>query len=123
MEDTEEEGLGIGRKFRDLVQEEGAAVGVFEVALAVFHGAGKGASHVAEEFRVHKLLGKGAAVDHEKRGLAAGAVLVDDARDVLLAHSAFSLNENAEPGRSEFYGCFQGLVEGGIVAYYVIFVF
>ena len=123
LEHAQQQGLGFRREFRNLIQEEGPPVGLFKIALPGVYGAGKGAFHVAEEFRVHQFFGQGAAVDHEERGLAAGAVLMDDAGHVLLAHAAFSLNEDTQAGGGKLHGRLQRFVECRVVADDVVFVF
>ncbi len=49
--------LGIGRHVADLVEEQGAAVGLLETAAAQVGRAGEGAFLVAEQLRLHQVLG------------------------------------------------------------------
>ena len=123
LEHAEQQGLRLQGEFGDLVQEEGAAVGVFEIALAGFRGPGEGALHVTEEFGVHELLGEGAAVHHEEAAVAAVGVLMDDPGKVLLAHAAFAENHDAQVGRRKLHRRFQRLREGRIVADDIVFIF
>ena len=123
LEDAEKEGLRFRRELGNLVQEKGAAIGLFKIAFAVVYRAGEGAPDVTKKFRVYQLLGEGAAVHDEQGGLLSGAVLVDDARETFLAHSALSLNEDAEAGGGKLNGSFKGVIQRRIVANNVVFVF
>ena len=123
LEYAQQQGLAFQWQLRNLVQEERAAVGLLKIALAGIHGPGERAFHVAEEFRIHQFLGQGAAVDHKEGSLPAGAVLMDNAGHVLLAHAAFPLNEDAQAGWGKLDGRFQRFVERRVVADDVIFVF
>ena len=78
---------------------------------------------MAEQFRVHQFPGQRAAVYGKEGSLPTGAVLMDDARKTLLAHTALSLNEDAEAGRGEFHRRFQRVVERRIVADDIVFIF
>ncbi len=57
----------------DLVQQQGAAVGQFELALAGLHRAGEGAALVAEEFGLQQRLGDRRAVDADEGPVARGS--------------------------------------------------
>ena len=123
LEHPEQERLRLQREFGDLVQEEGAAVGILEITLARFRGAGKGTLHVAEELGIHEFLGKGAAVHHEEIVVLAGGILVDDPCEVFLADTAFAEDDHAQVRRRELHRRFQRLVQRRIVADDVVFVF
>ena len=123
LEHAQQQGLRLQRELGDFVQEEGAAVGVLEIALAGFRGTGKGALDMAEKFGVHQFLGEGAAVHYEKAVVAAGRVLVDDPCEVFLADTAFAQDHDAQVGGRELHRRLQRLVQGRIVADDVIFVF
>ena len=73
----------------DLVEEQRAAVGLLEPALAPRRGAGERALLVAEQLRVDQLGGDRAAVDAAERPTAEGRMLVDGAGDDLLAGAGF----------------------------------
>jgi len=53
------------RQLRDLVQEQGAAVGQFEAPAFELVSAGKGAAFVAEQLRLDKRLRERRGVDRE----------------------------------------------------------
>ena len=123
LEHPQQEGLGLQGEFGDLIQEERSAVGILEIPLAGLGGTGEGSLDMAEQFGVHQFLGEGSAVDHEERGVPPGRILVDNPREILLAHAAFSLNQHAEARRSELHGRFQRLVQGRIISDNIVFVF
>lgn len=50
LQDPQQLGLYRQRQFANLIQEQCAAIGQFELAPALAVGAGKGATHVAEQF-------------------------------------------------------------------------
>jgi hypothetical protein len=78
--------LHLERDLADLVEEQRAAVGQLEAPGLGLHGAGEGAALVAEQLRLHQVLGDGRAVDLDERLVLAGARAVVDGRgDQLLA--------------------------------------
>ncbi len=66
LQGAQQLGLQVQRQLADLVEEEGAAVGLLEGALARVGGAGEGALLVAEELALDELLGDGGAVDGDE---------------------------------------------------------
>src|SRR5262249_27732413 len=88
LEHTQHLGLGGQRHVADLGQEEGAAVALLELADAAAIGTGERALLVAEQLALQQVLRNGGAVEGQKWGLSAGAVLVDSAGDELLAGAA-----------------------------------
>jgi len=56
---------------------------------------------VAEKFGFDEILGDGRAVDREERALGAERMLVDAARDELLARAAFAGDEHGRVARSD----------------------
>ena len=123
LEHPEQEGLRLQREFGDLVQEEGAAVGILEIALARLRGAGEGALHVAEELGIHEFLGEGAAVHDEEAVVFPGGILMDDPCEVFLADTAFAQDHDAQVRGRELHRRLQRLVQGRVVADDVVFVF
>jgi hypothetical protein len=70
LERAQEPRLQVERQLADLVEEQGAAVGLLEFAEVFVVGAGEGPLFVAEQDRLDQVGGQGTAVDgHE--GLAA----------------------------------------------------
>ena len=84
--------LGLHRRagIGDLVEEQRAAVGDFEQASAIAVGAGERAAHVAEQLALEQRLGYGAAIDRDERARLARTVIVQRARDQLLAGPALA---------------------------------
>ncbi len=61
--------LGLHRQWQlaDLVEEQAAAVGQLELATALVHRAGEGATHVAEQLAFHQRIGQRSAVEADQR--------------------------------------------------------
>ena len=74
LDHAQQLGLGLERDGADLVEEDGPAVGDFEVAFARGHGAGEGAFDVAEERRFQQIRRNGAGVHGHEGMLGAGRV-------------------------------------------------
>ncbi len=77
----------------DLVQEEGAAGGLFDAARAGAVGTGEGALFMAEEFGFKQFGGDGRAVHRDDRPLAAGGA-VDGFGDEFLARPCRPTDQN-----------------------------
>ncbi|MNY01923.1 hypothetical protein D3C86_1344720 [compost metagenome] len=74
----------------DFVEKQGATIGRLKQALLVFDGAAEAALLVAEEFAFHQLRRDRPAVHRHERLFATPALLVDQARDQLLAAAGFA---------------------------------
>src|SRR5712692_6682202 len=98
LEDAQELGLEVHRHLDDLVEQERAAVGLFQEAGLVGGGAGEGALRVAEELRLDEIPGQRRAVDLDPRPLAARAALVQRVRDQLLAGAALADDQHVGVG-------------------------
>src|SRR5690606_7295346 len=83
---------------RDLVEEEGPAVGELEAAGLLVEGAGEGPLLVPEELVLQDLAGEGRAVDGDEGALLAARLVVDGAGDELLPGAALPDDEHARPG-------------------------
>ncbi|MCY1291392.1 hypothetical protein D9M70_405780 [compost metagenome] len=82
--------LQLGRHLGDFVEEQGAAVGAFEVALVLAVGPGKAAALVAEHLALDQRGRDRAAIDREERLAAPRRQLVHGLRGQLLAGAAFA---------------------------------
>src|SRR6185437_10620158 len=82
------------REVADLVQEEGAAVGLLEEAAPRFVGAGEGAAIVAEELALEETLGHAGAVDGDERAPCPRGGDVDGAGEEPLARAALPMEED-----------------------------
>ena len=75
---------------------------------------------MAEEFALDGAFGDGATVDGDEAaallGVFAEAVLVDDAGEDILTHTAFAGDEDAEVGRGHLDGFVDGKEQFGVVA-------
>ena len=116
LEHAQQQGLRLEGQFGDFVEEDGAAVGFFEITAAVVDGAGEGAFDVAEELGVDGPFRDAAAVDGDELAVPPAAVLMDDLRNVLLADAALARNEDGEVGLRKLHGRLEREVEGRIVA-------
>ncbi len=96
LEDAKELGLGGKGEVADLVEENGAALGLFESADAACDGAGEGAAFVSEEFGFEEGFGDGGAIDGDEGGLGAVAVLVEGAGDEFLAGTGLATDEDID---------------------------
>ena len=65
LEDAQDLGLALQAHVADLIQKEGGAVGLVELALLVLRGPGEGALDVAEQLGFDQFLRDGGAVDRD----------------------------------------------------------
>src|SRR5215467_551336 len=87
---------------RDLVEEDGAAVGQLEETRLTLVRAGEGPFFVAEELALHQRLGDGRAVDGDERPLTPIAHLMNGPGDQLFARSRLAGDQHrgvAGPGQ------------------------
>src|SRR6516164_5835245 len=96
LEHAQHLGLGGRRHVADLVEEEGAAVALLELADATAVGAGEGALLVAEQLALQQVLRDGGAVEGQERCPGAGAMLVDGAGDQFLAGATLPRNQHGK---------------------------
>src|SRR5262249_23480890 len=96
LEDAEQRGLDREARFADLVEEEGAAVGRLEEPASGAIGAGERAADVAEELALEERVGERRAVRREERPARPRAVVVDRARDQLLAGARLTLDQHGD---------------------------
>ena len=89
FQDAQQLGLHHQRHVADFVQEQRAAVGLFEFAQVPGGGAGERALLMAEQLGFDQLAGHGRAVQGDERAVAARAALVQGARDQFLARCRF----------------------------------
>ena len=123
LQDAQQQGLGLARQLADLVEKEGPAVGLLEVALPLADGAREGSLLVAEQLGVDGALGDGAAVHGKVFARLAAAELVNDLGNVLLAHAALARDQDREVRRGHGHGRLQRAVQPGVVPDDVEFIF
>src|SRR5690554_3230575 len=94
----QQSGLGVGGHVADFVQEQSAAVGLLEPALAGGRSAGEGTFFVAEQFRFNQVFGDGRHVQGDERVVGPGAVVVQGLGHQFLAGAAFAVNQYGNVG-------------------------
>ena len=72
--------LGSQGQVRDLVEEQGPAVGGLKEPDLVGNGPGEAALAMPEQFALHQVLGDGPAVDRDEGIVGPGALGVDQSR-------------------------------------------
>ncbi len=104
------------RQRRELVEEQGAAVGLLEAAGAGLGRAGEGAGLVAEQFRLDQGLGQGGAVHRHQRPVPARREMVEALGDQLLAGAALADHQHRPVERRGAARPLDRVEEGGGLA-------
>ena len=86
--------LRAGVDLADFVQHQGAAIGQFKPANALFRGSGESTFLVAEQFALQQLRRKGGAVNDDQLLLRPAAQVVQRPGHQLLAGAALAFNQN-----------------------------
>jgi hypothetical protein len=89
------------RHVADLVEEQRAAVGVFELPDPIAGGVGEGAADVAEELALEDVLAEGGAVERHERLALPRAVLMRGLGHELLAGAGLTLDQHGGVGRRD----------------------
>ena len=97
-QDTQQPGLHIQRHVADLVEKQGAAVGLLEAAMADVVGAGESPLLVTEQLGFDEIFGDGRHVEGDKVLVGARAVLVQGVGDQLLAGTALTVDQHRDAG-------------------------
>ena len=92
--------LGRGRQLADLVEEQGAAGRLDELADMALGGAGERALLVAEQDRLDQVFRHGAAIHRDERFCAPLARAVDGARDQFLADAGLARDQHRDMSTS-----------------------
>ena len=106
---------GQGHGF-DLVEEQGAALGILELADARGLGPGKGAFLVAEELAFDEMFRDRAAVDGDEVAVVATALFVQGAGDQVLADAGFPEQQQVRVGVGELGDAASQLLDRGRLA-------
>ena len=77
----------------DLIEKQGAAVGVFQLADAALAGTGEGTFLMAEQFRLDQRLRHAATIERHEGLAGASAALVQTAGDTVLAGAGFAIQQ------------------------------
>ena len=104
------------RQFSHFIQKNGAAVGLFEIALACVRGAREGAFFVAKQFRIDGALRDGAAVDRHVGPVFSGAELMHNPRHHLFSRAALAQHQDADVRGRNLSGHRQRSVQRGGVS-------
>ncbi|MNE19997.1 hypothetical protein D3C80_1130990 [compost metagenome] len=100
------------RQVGDFVEEQGAAVGCLEQAGLVFDGAAEAAFAMAEKLALQQFRGNRRAVDRNERLIGARALIVDQARDQLLAAAGLSADVYRRMAAGQFGDVFAQVAHG-----------
>ncbi len=87
----------------DLVEQQGAAFGHFETALARGQCASEGTLFVAEQLAFQQVRRNGAAIDRHERAITARRTLVDRARHHFLAGAGFAQHQHGGVERGHLF--------------------
>ncbi len=96
MQHAQQLGLHGQRQLTHFIQEQGAAIGQFELAPALVQRAGKGAAHMPEQFAFDQGLGQGGAVEADQRFVGARRGGVDRLGHQLLADPGFAGDQHGQ---------------------------
>src|SRR5262249_1106751 len=119
LQDPEQLDLRLRGQLADLVEEDRAAVGQLEAALAAGEGAAESALLVAEQLALDQAGGQGGAVDFDERVAPApawGTGGVDGAGDQLLARARLAGDEHRGVGGGDAADLVQHVQQGGAAA-------
>ena len=104
LQHAQQLGLQSQRQFADLVEQQGAAIGLLELAGLGAHRTGEGALFVAEENGLEHLLRDRRAVHRDEGRVRAGGKAMDVARHQLLAGAGLAGDEDRRTGRRHALG-------------------
>src|SRR5262249_35454342 len=90
VEETQQPSLGIGGQVADLVEEERAALGLFDLADGVGHRTREGPLAMPEERAAHQLTGEHGTVDGDEAPFGGPAVPAEPASQDVLARAALA---------------------------------
>ena len=99
LEEAQQRRLRLQRQVADLVQEQGAAVGMLEATALALGGAGEGAALEAEQLGLHQAFRDRAAVDDHQRRPVPLRMAMDRGRRQLLASSGAAADAHRRVGQ------------------------
>ena len=94
LQDAQHLGLECSGDFTDFIEEQGAAMGLFESALARLDSTRKGAAFVAEEFGFEQVFRQRRAVELDQRVAGARRVVMDGVSDQFLAGTRLAADQH-----------------------------
>src|SRR6185312_17412467 len=95
LQNSQQFHLGFLRKFTHFIQKKSAAVRLFHFSGLAGERAGKGAARIAEKFCFNQVFRNRSAINGDKWLVSAAAVVVDRARQQLLARTGLAKNKNS----------------------------
>ena len=98
LQDAQKPRLRLHRHVADFVEEQRAAFGLFEAADGALIGPREGALLMAEQFALDEIARDRRHIDRDERPLLALAVIVQRARDKLLAGAGLAVDHHGEVG-------------------------
>ncbi len=98
---AQQAGLRIGRHVADLVEKQGAAVGLLEAAAALIGRTGEGAFLVAEQLRLHQILGDSRHVQRDEWRRRTRAVAVQGMGHQLFAGAGLAVDQHGDVGMAK----------------------
>ena len=116
LQHAQQLGLQAERQLADLVEQQGAAVGQFELARLAVHRAGESTALVAEQQGFEHRLGDRRAVHRDEGRLGGRAEAVDVAGHQLLAGAGFAADQHRHAGQRHALGHGQQAPAGGRLA-------
>ena len=100
------------RQISHFVEEQGAAMGRLEQSGFVFDGTAEAAFAMAEKLALHQFRRNRPAIDRDKRLAGAGALLMDQSRDQLLAAAGFAADVHRRLAAGQFVDVFAQAAHG-----------
>ena len=96
LQHAQQLGLDRQRQLAHLVEKQAAAIGQLELAAALAHGPGKGATHMTEQLALHQRIGQRRTVDTDQRALRTWRSRVDRLSHQLLANPGLASDQHGE---------------------------
>ena len=112
--------LLLGRQLADLVEEQGPAGRLFDIAMVAALGAGKGAALMAEQLRPDKPGGERGAIDGDERSAADRRQLMDDARQQILADAGLAGDQDGQVAGGKGFGLLDDVGHGGATPHHAV---
>ena len=98
LQHPQKPGLRLHRHLADLIEEEGASLGLLTAPGGTLIGASERPFFVAEQFALDEIAGNCRHVDGDERAFLAFAIVMQRARDKLLAGAGFASDHDREIG-------------------------
>ncbi len=116
LQHAEQLHLQSDRHALDLVEQERAALGIFDHADPPLLGIREGSGFVAEEFAVDQAFRQGSAIDGHEPVLAAGAAVVKGARHNFLASTGLAMDQDRSICGADIHDLFAEGLHGRRIA-------